>query len=85
MGRFKAGFHRYLYAVRPGYVHSADGDRHFITAVKLVELYGVSANVCLFVEPRNHYSSLEYSSLLRITEKLIQLRPDPTGKYVIPS
>ena len=35
------------YLVCPGYVHSIrDGDRHFVTAARLIELYGVNPSEC---------------------------------------
>lgn len=73
--------HRYLYAVYPGYVVSNDGDKHFITAVKLMELYSVQPCLCLVVNPRNHYSSTEYSRLMEVVEELIPLRPNSNGAY----
>lgn len=38
------------YAILPGYVFSrSDGDRHFITAKQLIQLYGVNPAECIEV------------------------------------
>ncbi|MCK9569900.1 hypothetical protein M0R72_13230 [Candidatus Pacearchaeota archaeon] len=38
------------YAVHPGYVSAFDGDRHYITAQQLINLYGVNPKDCCVVD-----------------------------------
>ncbi len=50
------------YMLHPGFVISAnDGDKHFIGAVQLQNLYGVAANRCVVAEP-----GLEWESFVHL-------------------
>jgi hypothetical protein len=69
------------YALYPGYVISQyDGDRHFISASQLAELYGVNFNECVIVD-----KSRPESMVMRgHTSDLIPLFPRMDGKYKKP-
>lgn len=63
----------YLFAVVAGHVRSrSDGDRHFISAYDLMQLYGVPPKAC-------HIVNDEY-----IPRGLYVLRPSLDGRYVLP-
>lgn len=66
------------YIVYPGYVFSKnDGDRHFISADRLMNLYRVNPKECIVVD---HKKKLEgYKE-----EDLISLYPDSSGRYKVP-
>jgi len=64
------------YMVHPGFVTSKDGDRHWISARKLMELYGVPPSLCIIFDNRDTES---YSGL--ISRELTYLYPRNDGKY----
>lgn len=70
------------YMVIPGYVRSAtDGQPHFISVGKLIELYGVKINECVVQVSTPHQSkgrNPEYFG------DLIPLRPRADGDYSLP-
>lgn len=62
-----------IYIVYPGYVVSRnDGDRHYVSFERLVQLYGVDPKLCIRAShgPAN--------------PKLIPLQPRYDGQYVVP-
>ena len=64
------------YLLVPGYIKSNnDGDHHYISPVKLKNLYNVPINECLI-----------YSERMRIAipEGLIELHPRADGDYTLP-
>lgn len=63
------------YALRPGYVYSReDGERHYINALTLAQLYQVSLEECMVVT----------SMFTKIPEGVIELFPRHNGNYRIP-
>lgn len=73
---------RFDYVVLPGYVTSQnDGDRHYITAERLIELYGVDPRRCIVVDrSRPHMAQGIHWSLA----DLPQLKPRSDGNYTTP-
>ena len=66
------------YIVKQGYVVSNnDLQEHFITADVLIRLYGVSRKDCV-IAPINKKG-------FRNLDGLIELKPDSTGNYKIPT
>ena len=64
------------YLLHPGYVVSkTDGDRHYITAKMLMKLYNVRPEECVIYLPYRPYPN---------QNKLINLYPMASGKYVVP-
>lgn len=61
------------YLVIPGYVDSKNGERHFISARKLIWLYGVDPKDCIV----KHFEN----SMQEIRSDLIILQPDYSGNY----
>ena len=69
------------YAVVPGDVISAsDGQRHSVSAVRLMSLYDVSPSECLILDEGEHPSI--FSSR---TRGLLVLRPRDSGNYTLPA
>ncbi len=67
---------RYKYAVYPGYVYSQnDHDKHWVSADKLIRLYGVKRRDCLVI--REHERGAN-------GEGLIPLKPRSNGDYRLP-
>lgn len=67
------------YVVIGGYVTSrSDGDKHYINAMKLCELYKVNPAECLFAEEKHPHS------LVGIGDGLPILRPRYDGNYTLP-
>jgi len=65
------------YILHPGYIHSInDGDRHYISAPKLAELYNVSLEECYIIHPNE---KVGIGSLTG--KKLIDLYPRRDGNY----
>lgn len=65
------------YVLAPGYVTSkTDGDRHYITAEMLQQLYNVDLDQCV-KEPRDKQDWLP-------PENAIYLRPRYDGNYSLP-
>jgi hypothetical protein len=63
------------YLVVPGYVYSDDGDQHWVSALRLMHLYGVDPRHCV----------VKYNGLPgQHNDGLIRLGPRSDGKYVIP-
>jgi hypothetical protein len=67
--------HKYL--VMPGWVYSADGDEHWITASQLIKLYGVKPSECLVNQ--NADSLRGYSN--EYIQSLKHLWPLSSGNY----
>lgn len=66
------------YLVCPNWVTSAnDGDRHFITAIMLIGLYGVNPHECIVSRDVLNRRGLDIS-------ELIILRPKYNGDYRLP-
>lgn len=65
------------YAICPGYVFSSDGDRHFIGAGQLMDLYRVSPRECVIVHNDEFGIGGQH-------ENLIRLYPSFSGNYTIP-
>lgn len=73
------------YVVCPGYIRSAtDGQRHFITARALAELYGVPANECVTYDYDQAAKSPAYEQTNEWKLELIPLHPKSDGKYKLP-
>jgi len=60
------------YIVLPGYVDSKnDGERHYISAQQLIDLYGVNIKLCVIVpygsehRPRG-YSEEQFNSMIKL-------------------
>lgn len=66
------------YLVCPGTVWANDGDIHFISARKLIQLYRVDPKDCL-IKPSDD-KSLGW----RKPDGLIELHPNSNGDYSIP-
>lgn len=73
------------YLVCPRMITSKnDNDRHYISAPRLMELYGVSPSECL-VMPDYHPNSPEWHQYERGDfDDLIRLSPRYNGDYVLP-
>lgn len=74
------------YVIKPGFVTSqTDGQRHYISGMKLVDLYGVDLCECEIFEPAQWWPT----SFWRIAEErhkgLIELRPSNDGIYELPA
>lgn len=68
------------YLLCPGYVTSrTDGDRHFIDARRLRELYGVRSEDC---EIYNEYLGMVHGYF---HDSMIRLYPRADGNYSLPS
>ena len=55
-----------------------DGDRHYVNARKLCNLYQINPNDCILIEERSYYGLVKYKLL---PEGLPVLRPKYDGKY----
>ena len=64
------------YAVYPGYVLSRDGNRHYITASQLANLYRVNSRECIVIDPIRPETSFGLN-----TNNLINLYPRDDGNY----
>lgn len=65
------------YIVRPGYVFSrSDGDRHYISADKLIELHQVPISECVIIANKKDLYKLK-----GLKRELINLFPRTDGKY----
>lgn len=68
-----------VYVLFPGYVISVnDGDKHYITANMLINLYNISYSYDLIFITENNRKG--YKKL----PHYIELHPDPTGEYKLP-
>jgi hypothetical protein len=63
----------YYFVIHPGMIYSADGDAHYISYERLIQLYRV---------PRDHCVR-DVIGVYVEGKKVIHLRPDDTGKYSI--
>jgi len=73
------------YSVRPGYVTSIhDGQRHYITARMLMDLYGVKPYECMIFEPAKWWQERHFRSAEAAHAGLIALRPRYDGDYMLP-
>lgn len=67
------------YYICPGTIRSkTDGDSHYIGAAELMRLYGVSPAECKVIDSPESAAGLDWGAA-------IQLRPDATGEYLLPS
>lgn len=63
------------YAISPGFIMSAnDSDEHFVSAKRLIELYGVDTMECVVVTQSNR-------KILSVDRSLTWLMPRFDGKY----
>lgn len=63
------------YLICPGVVKSiSDGDLHFISASRLIDLYQVDRNDCIIVDSENSARGIRW-------EDFIVLRPRTDGNY----
>jgi hypothetical protein len=73
------------YLVIPDYIISKnDGQRHYISCNKLVQLYGVDEGECVFVESSSTgkmTDSIEYNK--KRYGNLIELKPKHSGNYIL--
>ena len=68
------------YAVFGGHVTSRnDGQRHYVPASRVADLYGVSRQDCYLVNDNG-----EFGDMLNLPKGLTYLHPDPTGRYKLP-
>lgn len=68
------------YALCPGFVTSrTDGDRHYVGAVNLAELYGVPMSECVIFDPDRPHLAAGVKAT-----GLIFLRPRRDGRYEVP-
>lgn len=66
------------YLVHGGYIKSpTDGQRHYLRAGKVADLYGVDPRLC-------HFWNLEEEARGTDTRGLIILRPRDDGNYTLP-
>ena len=66
----------YKYALHPGYVLSPYGDRHYITAGQLANLYRVNSRECIVIDSTRPETFLGLN-----TNNLINLYPRGDGDY----
>lgn len=72
------------YALYPSDVISQnDGQRHYITARRLCELYGVDPNECM-IAPLSRRGSIAAGYDPKFIASLIPLRPRYDGHYSLP-
>lgn len=76
------------YVLCPGHVNSAIGEKninHFVTADRLIELYGVDESVCFVLESPIGLSPFDYELWAEKSKQLpvdaIYLRPREDGNY----
>ena len=69
------------YAAFSGYIYSADGDRHFIPARRVVELYGANPRECICFASVKEGRGGRYGEAV---EDLISLFPRSDGDYDLP-
>lgn len=67
------------YLVFPGMVRAQDGDRHYIGARQLMDLYGVPIEECIVIR-RDDYERLGIKK-----EEYILLYPREDGNYALPA
>jgi len=66
------------YLICPGVVRSiSDNDMHYVSAPKLMRLYGVNREDCIIVDNPDTARGIEWS-------KYIVLRPNTAGDYSLP-
>lgn len=71
-----------MFVVWPGYIHSkADGDRHFVTAERLIRLYNVPLRDCIVV----HWGQEGRCLAGLHQEQYIHLGPRYDGDYTLPA
>jgi hypothetical protein len=72
------------YLIIPGYVISkSDGDRHYVSGMELIRLYGVDRDECVIVPygwPKRRGGMSE-----QYINSLIHLEPRLDGDYSLPS
>lgn len=65
------------YVLHPGFVYSkTDGDRHYISADKLIRLYKVRPNNCVLHREHSHFEGMK---------GMIHLFPRYDGNYEVPN
>lgn len=73
------------YVIAPGFVISQkDGQRHYVGAMALLQLYGVDARECRFYEPTPQWTPSMWRYESEANEGLIWLRPRNDGDYSLP-
>ena len=75
------------YLVMPGYVTSrTDGDRHYISAIQLIQLYGVDHNDCEWHDgPKPWWPHSFYKRMEEHINEMILLVPRYDGNYKVPN
>lgn len=77
---------RIKYVLCPGMVESqTDGQRHWIGAFHLAQLYGVALSECEIYEPAPWWPRSFYENAYERHEGLIRLTPRQDGDYSIPA
>jgi hypothetical protein len=77
---------RIKYVLCPGMVRSqTDGQRHWIGAFPLAQLYGVTLSECAIYEPVPWWPSSFYAEAEKRHKGLIHLEPREDGDYKIPT
>lgn len=66
------------YMLHGGYVLSADGDTHYVSATRLIRLYGLPAGMCV-IEPRNPILAEKSKAM----KQFIHMYPRSDGDYRI--
>ena len=73
------------YVLCPGVVTSMhDGQRHFITAEGLAQLYGVPMEACLIHNPQEWWPQSYHRQAEDRQRGLIRLAPKYDGNYTLP-
>ena len=68
------------YLIVPGWVTSKnDGDKHFISAERLIDLYGINPQDCRIFND----DGKSHRGFIRKADEII-LEPDFTGEYKLP-
>lgn len=62
-------------------VSRSDGDRHFIGARRLAQLYSVSPAECIFIDPSDRPVDVLRGLSAETIDSLIDLYPSETGDY----
>lgn len=71
----------FIYVLHPGWVSGKfDGDRHYISAIRLAELYGVPIHKCV-IGPGTDLDVRQWIEPVGA----VHLRPRHDGNYVLPA
>lgn len=73
------------YIVVPGWITSTnDGQRHYISAYKLIDLYGVKESECIIAGPTDsHLAQRRITRLLEQHQDAKILAPRNDGRYFL--